>query len=146
MKIFIVCILLAASIKAQAMNIVNYGTTCPWGWCASSPNEACAPEVVHNNMETVDKSLNSLAQNQLAQEKDFVDLVQKSRQLPEAERMQMYFDTLGLKNDAEFVEFIGAREVSEQTIDSLASKMHLKKAQARIVAESISHSLLGPRK
>ena len=108
---------------------------------------SCAPEVVDGNVKATDRTLKTLAaSSQFANAKTFKAQVSKISALKKSgEKANKYLALVGIDahNSQAVVDFIGAREVKGQWLNSLEKNSRLTSAQAETVARELQSVLRG---
>ena len=145
MKLNLTSKLIAASILIGAIhaNAIDYSIA-NWNRLDRANGILeCAPEVKQGNIAATDKALKDLAENELNDSGKFKQIISDAVSLSVDARMSAYLKLVGVADDKELVEFIGAREINQKYINSLSTNADLSEAQSRLVIERLSASLLG---
>lgn len=107
----------------------------------------CAPEVVDGNVKATDRILANLAKSQdFAGAKTFKSQISKIAGLKKSgEKANQYLALAGIdaRNSEEVVEFVGARSVKAQWLNSLEKNSGLSAKQAETVATQLQNALRG---
>jgi hypothetical protein len=105
---------------------------------------ACAPEVLDSNLQTADKVLAELSNNEFKNADTFKTKVAAIAALPDSDKTNAYFKLAGLKDPTdsdEVMNFIYAREVDQKYVTAAAQNLQLTPAQSMLLLDRLTTAL-----
>lgn len=140
--------ILAALLSSSGQAAITLGMVPRTGLGPSSDAFMCAPEIELNNVRNVENALRDLSLNELRQSNQFRKLLADANKLEDSQKLDAYLDYIGVENDRDLMNLIGAREneVDPKFVYHLSKNSGMSVSESKLIIETISKAVLGSRK
>jgi hypothetical protein len=114
-------------------------------FCSAAGNLACAPAVLENNLDRVQRVLTDIANRpEFRPAQRFQQMVKDyvSAKTP-AEKIGILKKSAGIESDEDLIAFMGARSIEKKHVEALNSSLSLDSTQSTTILSEIAGALRG---